>query len=279
MLIDKFQDQWLDRLNVHADGAKGASNTYLLIDGVFIPGFYRLVNAALPTSVASTLLFESLPACSDSTRAVSPFIAPYVTSNTRLQNLLRRCSGWPMVSAVVTTENQTDLTARLAAWCVVEADKSRFNLRFPDTRRLAGIYEVLTAKQRMELSGPATHWSYVDRYGTWAELNVTATTCSMTDRPELDSNQFDRLVGASEVDEIIARLANRGYVITGRVSHTYTTVEIALHSAKVAGLDPGLNVDWCEGCLAKGASDSESEIGMRLAQWRSSGHQTEETSS
>jgi hypothetical protein len=278
MLIDKFQDQWLDRLNVHADGAKDTSNTYLLIDGVFIPGFYRLVNAVLPSSDSLTLLFESLPACSDSTRAVSPFITPYATSNKRLQNLLRQCSGWPMVSAVETTESQSELTARLAAWCVVEADKSRFNLRFPDTRRLAGIYEVLTAKQQMELSGPATRWSYVDRYGSWADLKVMGTPSSMTDRPELDAEQFAQLVSASEVDEVISLLANRGYVNISRASHTYTAVSIALRSANVAGLDPRLKVDWCEACLARGLSVDELEIGMRLAQWRASGHQTEETS-
>jgi hypothetical protein len=265
MLIDKFDDQWLDQLNANVQGAKDSNKTYLLIDGVFIPGFYRSVNAVLPSPDSTTLLFDSLPACSDATRLVSPFIAPYAPCNHRLQILLRQCSGWPMVSALETPEIQSELTARLAAWCVVQADNGRFNLRFPDTRRLAEIYEVLAEKQRMELSGPATRWSFVDRFGGWVDLKVMGAPSSTANLPTLDRNQFVQLVNASKVDEVVSILANRGYGITGRASRTYTTVSIALRSAKIAGLDPKLNVEWCEECLSRGVPGEESEILLRLA--------------
>ncbi|HEX9173338.1 MAG TPA: DUF4123 domain-containing protein, partial [Telluria sp.] len=134
MLIDTYDERWLELLNTLAPGEAGASSTYLLIDGVFVPGLYRLVSAALPSPQAPTLLFESLPCCSDKTRDVSPFIVPYQSSNIRLQRLLERCSGWPMMSAIETAESQAELTARLAAWCVVEVGEQRFNFRFPDTR-------------------------------------------------------------------------------------------------------------------------------------------------
>jgi hypothetical protein len=278
MLIDKFDDQWLDRLNAQADRTADTSSTYLLIDGVFVPGFYRRVNASLQSPDVTTLLFESLPSCSETTRSVSPFIVPYSTTNRRLQTLLAQCSGWPMVSSVETTENQAALTARLGAWCVVEADNSRFNLRFPDTRRLPGIFKVLTAKQQLELCGPATRWSYINRYGSWAELAVPEAPSAMADRPKLGPDQFAELVSASEVDEVISILATRGCRITGRLSHTFTTVSIALRVAKVENLDPGMNVDWCEGCLANGLSADESAIGTQFQQWRASRAKAEDTS-
>jgi hypothetical protein len=276
MLIDKFEDRWLDQLNAQADRAADTSRTFLLIDGVFIPGFYRMINVALRLPDVVSLLFESLPACSEKTKSVSPFVAPYSSSNRELQNLLGQCSGWPMVSSVETTESHADLTARLEAWCVVEADKSNFNLRFPDTRRLGGIFEVLTAEQRLELCGPATRWSYIDRHGSWAELAVPRAPSAMADRPKLDRNQFSQLVSASDADEVVGILAIRGYGAQGRPSSVYSAVSVALRVAKLAGLDAASKVDWCEGCLAQGFSENQSEVEMRLAHWRASRNRPEE---
>src|SRR5665647_300575 len=100
MLIDPYCERWLDRLNTPNDALPGVESTYLLIDGVFVPGLHRLLDAALPSSQATALLFETLPSCSDETRDVSPFLLPYRPSHTRVQTLLGRCSGWPMVSAI-----------------------------------------------------------------------------------------------------------------------------------------------------------------------------------
>jgi hypothetical protein len=267
MLIDTYRERWLDRLNAPVDGAAAGSSTYLLIDGVFVPGLHRLVNAVLPSPRATTLLFETLPACSDKTRDVSPFIAPYHTSNTRLQTLLDRCSGWPMISAIETAESQAELTERLAAWCVVEAGDQRFNFRFPDTRRLPAIFDALTAKQRLEFAGPATRWSYVDRRGSWAELNVPGSPSAVAERPRLDDQQFARLVGASEVDEVISILAHRGNRTTRKHSEIYAGLAIGLRVANRRNMETESRIQWCESCLREGLPHEESQAAECLRNW------------
>lgn len=257
MLIDPYDRHWLGRYT---------DSTYLLIDGVFVPGLHRLVNAALPSSQAASLLFEKFPGCSDRTRDVSPFLVRYQPSNTRFQALLEKCSGWPMMCAIETTESQSELADRLAAWCIIEVDGQRFNFRFPDTRRLPAIFSALNAKQRAEFAGPATRWSYIARDGRWRELPVTGTPSAIADRPELDDQQFADLVRASEVDEVISQLAQQE---GGRQSQRYAAVSLALHVAERSNLDGNSKVAWCETCLSGGLSQEEPQVAARLTQWLS----------
>jgi hypothetical protein len=263
MLIDMCDERWLDHLTVAADGA----TKYLLIDGAFIPGIYRQFSAALPSAQTVTLLFETLPSCTDKTRDVSPFIAPYHASNKRVQSLLERCSGWPMISAIETAETPADLSARLAAWCVVEIADHRFNLRFPDTRRLPAIFDSLTMKQRSEFAGPATRWSYIDRGGRWAELNVPASLSAIADRPSLDDQQFARLVSESEVDEVISILRSRSNQMTQKYSEIYAVLEVALKAANRRNIDMALKVEWCESCLRGALLNDISEADGCLRTW------------
>jgi hypothetical protein len=263
MLIDMYDERWLDQLDVAADGA----TKYLLIDGAFLPGIYRQVSAALPPAQSATLLFETLPSCTDKTRDVSPFITPYHASNKRLLSVLERCSGWPMISAIETAESQANLAARLAAWCVVEIADQRFNLRFPDTRRLPAIFDSLTATQRSEFAGPATRWSYIDRSGRWAELNVPVSSSAIADRPSLDDQQFARLVSDSEVDEVISILRDRSNQMTQKYSEIYVAVEVALRVANRRKIDMALKVEWCESCLRGGLLKEKLEAEECLRTW------------
>ncbi|MES2759190.1 MAG: DUF4123 domain-containing protein [Pseudomonadota bacterium] len=263
MLIDSYHDRWLDRLNSAVSGG----TTYLLIDGVFVPGLYRLLNAALPSPQAATLLFETLPSCTDKTRDVSPFIVRYDPANLRMQTLLQRCSGRPMISAIETAESQNELTERLSAWCVVEAGDQRFNFRFPDTRRLPSIFATLTAEQRIQLAGAATRWSYVDRSGSWAELDVFGVPSAIADRPRLDDQQFSRLVDASEVDEVIAILVDRGNGMSHKHSEIYSGLAIALQTATRRNLESESKIQWCESCWREGLPHDEFEATDRLTTW------------
>jgi hypothetical protein len=267
MLIDRYDERWLDRFDAASGGAGHAGTTYLLIDGVFVPGLQRLVKAALPSSQAPSLLFETLPACSDSTRDVSPFLVQYQASNQRLRSLLEKCSGWPMMCAIETVESQAELAARLAAWCVVEVDDQRFNFRFPDTRRLPAIFDALTPVQRAGFAGPATRWSYIDRAGDWRELAMTGTPGAIADRPRLNDQQFANLVSDSETDEVMAMLAYRGHEATGTQSQHHATVSLALRVARKANLDTLSKVAWCASCLADGASPDHTELAERLPHW------------
>lgn len=266
MLVDPYDERWLERLVAPDRGATQTGAIFLLIDGVFVPGLHRRIKAVMSSIDAPSLLFECLPSCSDRTRDVSPFLVRYQPSNSRLRALLGKCSGWPMVSAIETAESQAELTARLAAWCVVEVDGQRFNFRFPDTRRLPTIFEALSADQRAAFAGPATSWSYIDRGGKWKELSVPGTACAITARPQLDDEQFAKLVNDSEADEVISILAYRGNAV-GLHSQQHATVSLALRVSHTAGLDPVSQVDWCESCLAEGQSRDECHLASRLPLW------------
>lgn len=266
MLVDPYDEDWLDRLDVRDGGKTAIGTIYLLIDGVFVPGLHRRIAAVMASADAPSLLFEALPSCSDRTRDVSPFLVRHQPSNSRLQTLLGECSGWPMVCAIETAENQAELTERLAAWCVVEVDDQRFNFRFPDTRRLQAIFCALTAEQRAAFAGPATRWSYIDRSGSWQELAMPSAPCPIADRPRLDDRQFAQLVNNSEADEVISILANRGYA-SGSHSQDHAAVSLALRISRTAGMDTVSKVAWCESCLLDEHGRDADHLSSLLPQW------------
>jgi hypothetical protein len=158
MLIDPFTDTWLEQLDQRLSDLPDATNLFLLIDGAFVPGLFRSRELDASRTDGMSLLFEALPACGEAAKDVSPFLVRVEKMRRSLSALLDRCSGWPMICEIETTENLFDLSSRLAAWCVVEVDDQRFNFRFPDTRRLPKIFATLTVLQRAQLAGPASRW-------------------------------------------------------------------------------------------------------------------------
>ena len=268
MLIDPFVTDWMGWLNAKAAHMIADANLYLLLDGVFVPGLHRTLKAALPKDQELTLLFESLPGCSEEARDVSPLVMPYVADNGGLAKVLGRCSGWPMVSAIVTPESIGELTGRLAAWCVVEVDDQHFNFRFPDTRRLPGIFNALSPDQRGELAGPATAWYYIDRNGSWKALLVPQSDRPAAVSPSLDATQFSAMVGDSEADEVIMLLQDRGRQWEQAHSTIHGLVSEALQAANESRLETDLRVDWCEACIDDAANLGDEQIAERLARWR-----------
>jgi hypothetical protein len=59
MLIDPFVTDWIDWLNAKAADLAAGSHLYLLIDGVFVPGLHRTLQAKLTNDQGLMLLFES----------------------------------------------------------------------------------------------------------------------------------------------------------------------------------------------------------------------------
>lgn len=267
MLIDASNTSWLSVLDRHVASAPTGVDTFLLIDGVFIPGLFRSFRAASARPEALALLFEGLPGCTDDTRDVSPFLVPYDLSNRRFASLLRRCSGWPMVSCIQTRESLSALTARLGAWCVIEADELRFNLRFPDTRRLPGIFSVLTQSQRGELAGPATHWFYLARDGGWKQLDVPVEACPVTAQAALDSQQFAALVRESEADEILLRLSDRGMEMTHSHSERHAFTAVALKVAAPRDIKLETRIEWCKYFLSNAPTLNTSVASSKLESW------------
>jgi hypothetical protein len=228
-----------------------------------------MLSAALPISQAPTLLFEDTPGATEATRDVSPFLIPFHPANVRVTALLSKCSGWPMISAIETRESQAELSERLAAWTVVAVDSQHWNFRFPDTRRLPAIFDVLTTRQRTEFAGPATRWSFIDRNGDWASLAVPGMPGVVAERPELDEQQFAQLVRASEVDEALSLLRHRGQAMPRLHSQCYATVSLALRVANKEKLDEMSKLNWCESCLREGLPQDVIQATARLAQWMS----------
>lgn len=264
MMIDPYNETWPAQLEEKLKQMRDGANMYLLIDSAFVPGLFR--SRELEGKIA--LLFEALPACSEAARDVSPFLVPVECVTRSLAWLLNKCSGWPMVSAVETTESLTELCSRLAAWCVIEVDNQRFNFRFPDTRRLPKIFATLTPQQRVELTGPASQWSYIGRDGHWNQLNVDGAAAEVAAQPVLDDAQFCALVGDSEPDEVLVQLAYQGFEPTGLPSLHHAIVCMALRIADVGKLVQELRVDWCEFVLKNQKTLNESDAESSLAEWR-----------
>lgn len=267
-LIDEFDTGRLEQLDRWASEQHEGHHLYLLIDGVFIPGLWRGVVSAQGNDAVS-LLFETLPACSDDVKDASPFVLRYLRGNRAVQNILKKCSGWPMVSVLETSESLGQLAARLAAWCVVENDGQRFNFRFPDTRRLPAIFSALNLEQRNELAGPAKSWRYIDRTGEWKSLAVSGTGSPVRDRPQkLDDHQFGIMVSDSDADEAIAHLGYRGYQGRASPSRSHAIVVQALAMAWSQGLDSDLHLDWCAACLDQDGYSRDEQALLALAEWR-----------
>lgn len=265
MLIDPFHPGWLHELTrSHADIPPEAQ-LLLLIDGAFVPGLFR----KLGEYSQPVLLFESLPGCSEDTRDVSPFVVLFDPDNRALVRVLDACNGWPMVSAVATFENAAQLAVRLAAWCIVEVDGQRFNFRFPDTRRLPGIFDALTRQQRAEFVGGALAWHYIGRDGVWHRLPLEggAVDVPVSEKAALDDDQFGRLVADSEADGMWLRLQDRGLVSPLLPSQRHTLLAHALLLAEAEGLDEMLRLRWCSDYIrAPDARDAQTMQG-RFAAW------------
>jgi hypothetical protein len=117
MFIDAYAANWFDELHARAEKLSSAHHLYLLVDGAFVPGLHKLLGEE-----CKALLFEALPGFNEAAKDVSPFLVPFDLADKDQASLLRRCSRWPMVSLIETSEALEKLRDRLAAWCVVEVD-------------------------------------------------------------------------------------------------------------------------------------------------------------
>ncbi|WP_426208681.1 DUF4123 domain-containing protein [Massilia sp. TWP1-3-3] len=267
MFIDPHQPETIAQLAQRADDLPDECQLYLLLDGAFLPGLYRSKPFQSSTDVPFYLLFETLPGCTDAVRDVSPFLMLIKPAGGvlmgQLDAKLRTCSGWPMVSAIATTENLEQLGARLAAWCIIENDGQRFNFRFPDTRRLPGSFAALRADQRARFTGSMHFWSYIGRDGNWADLEVAGTVSAVAADAVLDDVQFGAILDDAAPDEVLFRLAYSGFESDLAHSLLHAAVSAALTTARQAGLEDDLREEWCEHVARHGHNSLAS-----LAQWR-----------
>ena len=263
MLIDAFKEDSFDTLERRAAQLSAPNRLYLLIDGVFIPGLQKAV-----ATECKALLFASLPGCNGETADASPFLTPYIPNDKRMHSLLRRCSGWPMLSLIETPESLAQLAARVSAWCVVEADGQRFNFRFPDTRRLPAIFQTLDAEQRAQFTGAVVRWSYINREGSWNELDVTGVDAEPASNPVLDDRQFAALVDDSRADEVLVLLGDRGREVGKHPSLSHARVATALQVAIPGQLSDEAVLDWCEWYWQRAEAGHDNLAEAAFQAWR-----------
>lgn len=263
MLIDTFNPGIFEALDARAAALDPEHHLYLLVDGAFVPGLHRMLRPG-----GKAILFESLPGCREETKDMSPFLTPFRPADKMMTRLVKRCDGWPMVSAIETSESLHELSERLASWCVVEADGQRFNFRFADTRRIPGIIKVLSGAQRACFCGPAVSWTYVARDGRWHDLKIDGLSAQVAAEPVLDERQFASLIDDSRVDELMAQLDYRGNATYKHPGRSYALLTTALQAAKEAELDEEHIVDWCEWFWRRDSLQDGQAAALSLESWR-----------
>ncbi|NNG22764.1 DUF4123 domain-containing protein [Telluria aromaticivorans] len=265
MLIDSFSLDCIEKLRSRASNLPPAYSIYMLVDGAFREGIHKIF-----PDEEKRILFDLLPSCSTKTRDVSPFLIGFNPLDKRIGVLLGRCSGWPMVSAIETTESLSVLSIRLAAWCIVEADSSRFNFRFADTRRIPAIFRVLTSKQKASFLGPAANWSFIRRDGEWEIIVIREQSYQphppISD-PCLEISQFNALIEDSRADEILAVMAYRGEK-PGRASgRIWGSIVAALKISVRANLTDVDTVEWAIWYANNHHDEVEAKLPIMLQEW------------
>lgn len=253
MMIDPYERDWLQQLTDQAASLDSQQHLYLLLDSAFVPGMHRSLPLNGVGSREPRLLFESLPSCGPDTQDVSPLLLQLdqtMLAEPGFQRWLSQCNGYPMVHAITTHEALSELGQRLEQWCVVNADGQRFNFRFPDTRRIRGIFGQLNPSQRAHFVGPAISWHYVGRNGRWQTLSdLPLQPAAEPLDTRLTAAQFAALVSDSDADGILTILDDRGYPWTQSHSVHHATVVRALEVSEGLVRDEPTRVDWCEACL------------------------------
>lgn len=175
---------------------------YALIDGVFDSACYPLLQRARHLRYAA--LFAATPGANEETLSISPLLVEFADAGRfTWERLLEKTNGHPALSLIVTPESLTQLAARLAPWCIVDAADYTLALSFADTRILPQLFNTLTAQQLGQFCGPAHHWQYVTRKGDWGDLNLPAEAFPAAAGISLSEQQCAQLMRAAEGDSIL----------------------------------------------------------------------------
>ncbi len=239
MLIDAYTPDWLNEL-------QASGPDYILLDGAFIPGIHKRFGQEV------IFLFEHLPGWRDAVRDISPFIFRFDATNLAHKQALNGCSGWPMISAIRTSDSLKALAQHLSRWCVVQAGGQHINLRFPDTRRLPDIYRVLNEEQRADMFGPAERCSYMGRDGVWRHIALDGKAPPSPVEPKLSDAQFEELIASSEGDSMLAQLERRS-ATNSSISRSaqYSAVCAAIALGKAQKLERHDMLDLCEQAISR----------------------------
>lgn len=228
-----------------ASGDAESSRHYLLLDGALKPKLLpRLNKSGLPWLSIFTLDRND----QEELMAVSPLLVEWSLADwAGVCQLLAFCDGLPMVSIWHSPEALPQLAARLQPWCVVDADGSFFNLRFPDSRRLEDLGRILSDEQRGQFFGPANCCLLPNRNGkAWLALEIAKTAGVVAEKVVLTATQTCQLIRAAETDEMLYQLHFHSRINPPVLADCYPAVAVALQQADELGvMDSHLRMTRC----------------------------------
>lgn len=233
-LIHSFD---LAALQNHLPNSEHAAiNQYLLLDG---SQQARLLRAVKKCGQPWISVFTQNSDGLEELMAVSPILVQFWLGNWPImQALLEPCDGLPMVSLWQTPESLSQLAQRLEPWCVVDADGTFFNLRYPDTRRLRDLDALLNAEQRRQFYGPSKSCLIPDRLGKgWHELQMPDRSAEPAEKVVLDTIQTNALISAAEADEILYQLHFHSRIQPAVLADCHASTVQALEQADAQGID------------------------------------------
>lgn len=181
-------------------------------------------------------------------QAVSPALVPLTRATApSWREAVRQTDGYPMLSVIATPESLDELAQRLHPWCIVNADGEPYVFRFPDTRRLPAIVDVLTPEQHAAFFGPAHAWLMRTRSAKWARLPLPASSLRPADEVRLDAKQFVQLMGDAEADEIVAHFhAHEPALVEAyRPAEVHACMAHGLKRADHYGIEHSDRLRWC----------------------------------
>lgn len=266
--IDPWYTGWWDALVSQSRLLPSGHHLHLLIDSAFEPHLHQQLQRATDQTVQ--WLFNGFAGDQNELASVSPLVWRFDPHNSAVRSRLDRLSGSPTLSALQTPEDAATLAARMARWCIVEVDGQHLNLRFPDTRRLPGIYRALTPEQRISLVGPATQWRYLDRNGQWTQVPLEAALFSEDPliEPQLNADQFAAMMDDGEVDAMMLILGRKGILDQMKHSDAHAIIDTALVWARQAALQDDLHESWCEACIGDSSLINHPDPQTRILLWR-----------
>lgn len=267
-LICDHTPGWLDALQKETESNRNTwphANVFALIDCAFIDHMHATI---LKQHLPSRSLFDLSSDPSPELQAISPTLIPQTPETApQWRDVLRLTDGWPMLSLIVTPESLDELALRLSPWCIVNADGQPFVFRFPDTRRLPAIVDVLTPAQHGAFFGPAIAWRYRTRSAHWAELPLPAAPLAGAEYIKLNAQQCAQLLNESEADAIMAYLnvKNPSIMHPYNAADAHQRITQALKRADRYGIAGNDRIQWCSLYLKQSSLEQMSEAIPLLA--------------
>lgn len=247
-LIGHHAPSWLDHLQKQIELDKDrwpGTQVFALLDCAFSEHCYPAIRKH---RVPFRSLYDLSERPYEALQAVSPTLIPLGDETAYAWREVLGCTdGFPMLSLIVTQESLDELALRLHPWCIVDADGQSFVFRFPDTRRLPAIVEMLAPEQHGALFGPAHAWRFRTRFAQWADLPLPSLPCPPLERVHLEDKQCAHVIKDSEADEIIADLNLNDPVLMRRYhpADAHELIAFGLQRADHYGIADTDRTQWC----------------------------------